>query len=678
MQNVKNITGVITWMSGFVISLIVVVFPLGYYFMLTQYMEGSLESEAEINARIINRIISSNPKMWEYEQVRVQEYLSHRPRKGHEETRRVLNAKNEVIAESINELPLPVMTRSAELFDSGVVVGRIEISRSLWPLLLRSGMLMIILLPFGIGVFVILRNLPIHAVQKSADALRNERDTAQKYLDIAGVMFVVLDEQQNVRMINRKGCEVLGLPEREIMGRNWPELFIPGEFRNNAREKFTALVEGAREHVENDTCPVMTRGGGERTIAWDHIVLTDDSGRRTGTLSSGRDITEQQHLEAQLRHSQKMEAVGVLAGGVAHDFNNILTAIIGYASLLQMELGEDDPVRHSVDQILASADRAAGLTQSLLAFSRKQVFTPRTVKVNDIIKRVEKLLIRLLRADVEFKTLLKADGVLVTADVGQIEQVLMNLVTNARDAMPEGGFLSIETSRIILDPDFIKVHGYGKPGAYALLSIADTGMGMDEKTRERIFDPFFTTKETGKGTGLGLSIAYGIVKQHEGYITVYSEPGRGTIFNIYLPAVDADLDAENAVVQAVPARGTETVLLAEDDEVVRELTRRVLQDFGYTVIEAVDGEEAVARFSENQDRINLLVLDVVMPRKNGNVAYEDIKKIKPGIKVLFMSGYTADLMKYQGTMEAGKSFIAKPVSPREFLKKVRELLDQRE
>ena len=404
---------------------------------------------------------------------------------------------------------------------------------------------------------------------------------------------------------------------------------------------------------------------------------TVDFGGRRAEIVLANDVTDSLKLEEQLRQAQKMEAVGLLAGGVAHDFNNVLTAIIGYGNLLQMKMAPTDPLRSYAESILSSSQRAAQLTQSLLAFSRKQVINPLPLELNGIIVRVEKLLKRLIREDIELRTELAEGDTTVLADSIQLEQVLMNLVTNARDAMPRGGTLTISSVITDLDADFVTTYGYGQPGPYVRLTVADTGAGMEERTRERIFDPFFTTKEMGKGTGLGLATVYGIVKQHRGFIDVESAPGAGTSFHIYFPLSRVDSTRSAAARARELKGGSETVLVAEDDEVIRNLTRSVLTEFGYQVIEAKDGEEAVSLFGENRDRTDLLLLDVIMPRKNGRDAYEAIRAIKPGVKVVFMSGYSADMISKEGILERGLSFISKPVSPTELLMKVREVLDKK-
>mgnify|MGYP001576690712 CR=1 FL=1 len=440
-----------------------------------------------------------------------------------------------------------------------------------------------------------------------------------------------------------------------------------------------------------DPCPVLksfrTGVPAAETVTtpdgrlWDlrAVPIKDAEGKVISVIEVGRDITEHRKLEAQLQQSQKIEAVGTLAGGIAHDFNNILTAIIGYGHILKMKLEQKSPLMGYTDQILASAERAAHLTQSLLAFSRKQVINPKPVNLNEITASVEKILLRIIGEDIELKTILSGIRDLrVMADAGQLEQVLMNLAANARDAMPEGGTLTIETSTAELDINFLKIHEYGKPGMYAMITVTDTGHGMDENTRQRIFEPFFTTKEVGKGTGLGLSMVYGIIKQHSGYINCYSEQGKGTTFRIYLPLIKEEAKEAKAAAEGYTALtgGTETIILAEDEEEVRKLMKLALEDAGYKVIEAVDGKEAIEKFRENKDSIDLLLLDVIMPKINGKGVYEEAKKIKPDVKALFSSGYPADFIHKKGILEEGLNFISKPASPHELLKRIREAIDK--
>ncbi|BDV43529.1 histidine kinase [Geotalea uraniireducens] len=386
---------------------------------------------------------------------------------------------------------------------------------------------------------------------------------------------------------------------------------------------------------------------------------------------------EKEHLAEELRHAQKMEAIGTLAGGVAHDFNNILTAIVGFGTLLQRSLKQDNPYQVYVDQILNAADRATNLVKRLLAFGRKQVINPRPTDLNEIIKSIEKLLARLISEDIDFEINLHDAPLICHVDSGQIDQILMNLVTNARDAMPDGGTLSIRTGRIVLDESYFGQVERSKPGNYATITVADTGMGMDEETKERVFDPFFTTKEVGKGTGLGLSMVYGIIKQHDGFVTVDSKHGTGTIFTICLPLVAGETSNDQQDIKVVGRGNRETILLAEDDKAVRKLTKHVLERNGYTVIESVDGADAVSLFQQNSSVIDLVLLDVVMPKKNGQLACEEMKKLRPAVKALFISGYTQDIISKKGVLKEGIKFISKPIKPDELLAKVQETLREK-
>ncbi len=489
-----------------------------------------------------------------------------------------------------------------------------------------------------------------------------------------GILFE--DKTRRIALVNQAFCSKFGFSEG-------PLALIDTDCREAIRE-MSALCIGPMEFTRRieeiiSTGNVVTN---EKIIFSDGRVFERDyipiffRGAYLGHLWQYRDVTDRQKLHDQLRHAQKMEAVGTLAGGIAHDFNNILTAIIGYANLVKLGLASGKPLGEYVDQILASSERAAGLTQSLLAFSRKQAISLRPLDLSGILRRVERLLRRLIGEDLELTTTVPDGNTMVLGDSGQIEQVLMNLATNARDAMQDGGHLNIELSRVALDDAFRRVHGYGKPGPYALIAASDTGAGMEEKTRERIFEPFFTTKEVGKGTGLGLAIVYSIVKQHNGYINCYSEPGKGTAFKIYLPLTQAEAQAEKTAEPSAPMSGNETILLAEDDTEVRKLMKTVLEEFGYTVITADDGDDAVQKFSDNSGKIRLAVLDVIMPKKSGTEVYSDIKKIRPDIKALFTSGYTASVMLKKGILGPGMHFISKPVSPKDLLRKVREVLDQ--
>lgn len=416
---------------------------------------------------------------------------------------------------------------------------------------------------------------------------------------------VGLDLDTKIVTWNRGAERIFGYSAQEILGKPW-FLVVPEEAKEACRERFKRAALGG--FVETEETVRVTKDGRQFPAEMTLTALKDEKGNHIGFVSITRDITERKKFEEQLRHVQKMEAIGQLAGGVAHEFNNILTAIIGYGEILRMNIKEDDPLRRYIEQILASSERAAGLTQGLLTYSRKQVTAPSPVNLNEVIKKMEGLLSRIIGEDIELRTVLTDKDLTVMADRGQIEQVIMNLVTNARDAMPEGGSLSITTELVEIDRDFINNHGYGESGMYALITVTDTGMGIDKKMMDKIFEPFFTTKEIGKGTGLGLAMVYGIIKQHDGYINVYSEPGKGTIFKIYLPVIKAKTKEKEPSTIQFPVGGTETVLVAEDDKALRKLIKTVLSEFGYNVIDAVDGEDAMRSSRRTGIRLRFLSL----------------------------------------------------------------------
>ncbi|HHT9107271.1 MAG TPA: PAS domain S-box protein [Candidatus Wunengus sp. YC64] len=518
----------------------------------------------------------------------------------------------------------------------------------------------------------------VYAVCGISTDITEHKRTDEK-LEKYGILFseindlaYICDTKGNILFVN-KACERLtGHKAEEVIGKPFAPLFDEENIKK-AMDVYTRTLKGEYPQYElwfKDTGVLCE---------YKNIPLRDEKGTIIGVAGTARDITEHRRAEEertklreQLYHAQKLESIGTLAGGIAHDFNNILTAIIGYGNLLQTEVKEDGSARDFIQKILKSAERAANLTQGLLAFSRKQQSNPQPVSVNEIIKEVEGLLMRVMREDIKLTTTLADKSCMVMADTGQMEQVLMNLATNARDAMPAGGILSISTDIVEMGDEYIKAHRYGKIGRYVLISISDTGKGMDAITKEKIFEPFFTTKEVGKGTGLGLAIVYGIIKQHNGYIDVDSESGKGTAFRIHLPLIESEVEKQKPHIHVIQKGGTETVLIAEDEEDIRNLMKMVLEGNGYKVIEAADGLDAINKFKENMDKIHLLLFDVIMPNKSGKEAYYAINEIRPGIKVLFMSGYSKDIIQED---ISGLHFTSKPVLPTELLKKVREALN---
>jgi two-component system, cell cycle sensor histidine kinase and response regulator CckA len=508
-------------------------------------------------------------------------------------------------------------------------------------------------------------------------AMQELSKSEQRYRDMVENAYDIIyshDLEGNYTSMNKAGERITGYTHEEALKLNLTQTVAP-ECLEKARQMLRSKLAG--ENITAYDLVILAKDGRRIAVEVNTRVILED-GVPVGVQGIARDVTERKQLEEQLRQAQKMEAVGRLAGGIAHDFNNLLTAITGYSELTLKGLQPEGLLRHNIEEIKRAGDRAASLTRQLLAFSRKQVLQPKVLDLNEVVLDMEKMLRRLIGEDIELRTGLASGLGRVKADPGQIEQVIMNLAINARDAMPQGGSLIIETENVYLDSDYAASHIAVKPGAYVMLAVSDTGSGMDETTQSRIFEPFFTTKEIGKGTGLGLSMVYGIVKQSGGNIWVYSEVGRGTSFKIYLPRID-DLADEyrpgNEVEQ--PLYGTETILLAEDDVRVRNLVRDVLEHYGYRVLVAENGDTALAAATWHKGRIHLLLTDVVMPRMSGHELAERLTGIHPEVKVLYMSGYTDESIVHHGVVDANTHFIQKPFAPEALARKVSEVLDRK-
>lgn len=509
--------------------------------------------------------------------------------------------------------------------------------------------------------------------RKSEEALRESEERYRNVFDTVKDGIYRTDRDGIFVLMNPAGALMFGhrSPE-EMIGKKALDYWLdPAD-----REVFQKELRG-KKSLKTYLIRARKITGEDLHLETSSIIFEDNNGNLIGIEGILRDITERLKLEAQLRHAQKMEAVGTLAGGIAHDFNNILNVIMGYGSMILDKLEDNSQLKEQMNEVLTAAERAATLTKRLLVFSRKQIVDVKPVNVNQIIVGIQKMLSRVVRENIEINLNFAGCPLIVLADAGQMEQVLMNLATNARDAMPEGGSLTISTGLHELDEEQVAANGYGKTGKYAFITMADTGSGIDAETQKKIFEPFFTTKGIGEGTGLGLAITYGIIKQHNGFIKVYSEPGQGTRFKIYLPLFEEMAESDSKTEDLVSARsGSETILVAEDDAALRNLTMIILESFGYSVITAEDGEDAIKKYIENRDKIQLVILDMIMPKKNGKDTYEEIKKTSPGMKALFMSGYTMDIIKTGELTEAGLDFIHKPVRPQDLLKKVREILDR--
>jgi len=521
-------------------------------------------------------------------------------------------------------------------------------------------------------IYTVYQHFQIQAVRKQ---LMEREELFRLITENAADMIAVVDTTGH-RIYNSPSYEkILGYTTQELQGTTALEQIHPED-----REKVLQAAAEARRNGKGNNLEYRMRhkDGGWRTLESRASTIMKD-GEVERLVIVNRDVTERKHLEEQFRQSQKMEAVGRLSGGVAHDFNNLLGVIIGYGEIVQEGTATDSPLRGCVDEMLKAGHRAASLTRQLLAFSRQQVMDPKVLDLNLVVKDMEKMLKRLISEDIQLKTDLDPDLRRIKADQGQIEQVVMNLAVNARDAMPNGGELTLTTSNFYMDEDFVRRYPYPvSVGDYVLLTVTDNGIGMDAATRVRVFEPFFTTKEKGKGTGLGLSTVYGVVKQSGGYIEVHSEPGAGATFKIYLPKVEDALDPQKQSTELPDSlHGTETVLLVEDEVALRKLSRQLLELCGYQVLEAESGAEALKISREHKQAIHLLLTDVVMPGMSGRVLADQLVVQRPETQVVYMSGYTGQTVGEHGVLAEGSFFLPKPFTREALARKVRKALDGR-
>ncbi|MBT8341488.1 MAG: PAS domain S-box protein [Desulfatitalea sp.] len=502
--------------------------------------------------------------------------------------------------------------------------------------------------------------------------LHRAKAYSEKLIESANAMIVVLDNKGRVQRFNKAAEEITGYQCQELLGRNWFKILVPKDAYPDAWEAFTQPTHEKFPRVFEN--PIMTKAGRERFISWRNTALFED-GLFVGSISYGIDVTERKQLESQLLQTQKMEAIGQLTGGIAHDFNNMLSVILGHAELLKSSLPPGDPLLKSVLEIENAGLHSRDITRQLLAFSRKQIIAPKTTNLNKSIAIIKKTLTNLIGENIDLRFLLQKNLWTVRIDPSQVDQILFNLSANARDAMPDGGTLAIETSNIDIDEAFCALQAECLPGQYVLLSVTDDGVGMDKEMLLHVFEPFYTTKGLEKGTGLGLATVYGITRQNGGFITIHSDPGKGTTFNVYIPKlmdeVQEDTVEEKSPIEFHPA----TVLLVEDDDMVRRMTAEILKEIGYSVLIVDTPTEALALFEKNDTPIDLLITDVIMPQMSGTELVSKINKLKPEVKVLYMSGHTENIIVRQGILKEGIHFVQKPFSMSDLAKKVRETIE---
>jgi two-component system cell cycle sensor histidine kinase/response regulator CckA len=511
-----------------------------------------------------------------------------------------------------------------------------------------------------------------HEASARTAALTASEQRYRALFESAKDAIAVLTREGVIREMNRRWEDIAGISREQLIGRHIRDFAEPGQEGANV-ESYQRMV--ASDGAVSAPVRIATADGSTLLMEFSHAII--EVAGESLVLAIGRDVTEQRRLEEQLRQAQKLEVIGQLAGGVAHDFNNILTAILGFCELLLLELGPSGVGRTDVFEIKTAGERAAGLTRQLLAFSRKQILQPSVLDINDAIKGMELMLRRLIPAHIDLVVSQQGEIGAIKIDPTQLEQIVINLVVNAADAMPRGGKLTVETSNVRLDEHYQRHHLPVMPGDYVMLAVSDTGVGMDDATSRRVFEPFFTTKELGNGTGLGLATVYGIVKQSGGDIWVYSEPSHGSAFKIYLPAVTAPLSSAVKTVTApeTALRGSETILLVEDDEAVRRLARLILERTGYRIIEAKNPKDAVRVAEQFGERIDLLLSDLIMPESEGPPLLDRLRAVRPALRVLYISGYADEAVVRHGVIVEGTPFLQKPFTPLALSGKVREVLD---
>ncbi len=671
MTRAPGIPRVVTALAG-ALSLAVVLLPIAAFVLFSfRYQEGSVQAEAEYGAHAVNHVVAANAEMWRYEQARLVAAVSERPGEGPNDQRRIVDLAGVTVAEVGAAVPAPHLVRSWPVYDAGVPVGRIEVIRSLRPLLLRALLLVLVLAPLAVLAFGGLRTLTSRAIREREDALRASEARFRALTEHAADMILVFDAEGRVQYWSRSAEEALGWAAPEVMGRSLADLGLVHPDDLPLLEEAQQGADASLHGLLPVTIRYRHRDGTWRLVEGSARNLLDQPAVR-GVVVNARDVTEQRRLEEQSRQGQKLESIGRLAGGVAHDFNNLLTVILGCAAGIREAQADGRPVDpEDVEQIQEAGERARDFTTQLLAFARKQVISPSPLDLNTVVRSSERLLRRVIGEDIRLEVNPQEGLWLTLCDPGQMEQLLLNLAANARDAMPRGGTLVIETRNAVVEPGA----SGSSPSEWVHLVVRDSGAGMSPEIQERIFEPFFTTKELGKGTGLGLATVHGIVTQNGGRVLVESRPGHGTTFEIRFPRTHAVAEVEPRPVGPAARTGDETILVVEDDPRVRAVTVRALRGAGHRVLVASDGPEALAVAEQWDGTLHLVVTDVVMPGMSGKAVVESLRRKRPGLRALFVSGYPQEVIARRGVLDGGIEFLAKPFTPATLAARVRAVLD---
>jgi len=656
MSSKKHITPIITWLSGLIITIVVIIFPLGYFFISYEYMIGSLETEGQIGSGQIMKIISMNPYIWEFEQHRLQEALSDYPRKGYVEKWRTLNAKGEVIAESATKVEEPFIMRSFKLIDSGVVVGNLQIYRSLKPLLTKTLMISLFMLPVGAGAFLILYFLPIRTIYQAEEALRKSKQLLEKtFASLHDAVFIIDSQTGKIIDCNPTATKMFGYNLAEMLGQTTHFLHISEKEKDKfdasldsaIKEKgFLYLREFSMRHKDGTVFPAEQRV----------LPLEDEQNNHIGWVKVVRDISEQKKMEEELLRAQKLESLGVLAGGIAHDFNNLLTSIMGNISLIKLYIDSPDELSQILEDAEKASLRARDLTHQLLTFSKGGAPIKKATSVVELAKDSARFALRgsNVRCDFSFPE----DLWTVNVDAGQISQVINNMIINADQAMPEGGIINIQFENVTLtENDLLPLNA----GEYVKISIKDQGIGISGEYLQKIFDPYFTTKH--KGSGLGLATSYAIIKKHDGRITVDSKMGSGTTFHIYLPSSKEKV-LLHSTDDKTHLKGSGKILFMDDEEAVRKTTGFMLGSLGYNVVFAIDGDEAIKLYKkaiESGEPFDAVIMDLTIAGgMGGKEAVKKLIELDPNVKTIVSSGYSNDPVMSDYKQYGFHGVIAKP------------------
>ncbi len=654
----NKLIALITGMSLFMAAVVAVGLPLAYFTPSYFHQEAALQTETEINARLVTQLINDNPEMWRFEELRLVELMSRRPLSGAAETRRIIDLHGSIVAESAQPLSWPVLTRAEALLDSGRQVGSLEISRSLRPLVLRGGLLAGLGCLLGLAGFLMLRTVPLRLLDQALRSLSEEKERAHVTLRSIGDGVITTDAGGAVMLLNAVAEQLTGWTQEEAQGRPLQDVFrIVHERTRAACESPVDRVLREKKVIElaNHTV-LIARDGSERAIADSGAPIRDDEGRIIGVVLVFRDVTEKQRHEAEMQKSAKLDSLGVLAGGIAHDFNNILTAIKGNISLAMLDDGSSEQNRECLARADSACLRAQELTRQLLTFSRGGSPVKETLSLGDLVRATADFALTGSGIRPEFR--IAADVPAVDADPGQLNQVIHNLLINAVEAMPGGGTVTIRVEQAVAQE---KQGTPLKAGEHVLISVTDRGIGIPKEHLVRIFDPYFTTKR--KGSGLGLATAYSVIKNHEGHIAVESELGKGSTFSVLLPASSSSVPRKPAAPEGiVPGRGT--VLVMDDEQSIRDMARHMLTMLGYDPVFASDGAEAVRLYRQALDegrRMDAVILDLTIPGgMGGKEALERMLELDPSVKAIVSSGYSDDPVMSDHRRYGFASVISKP------------------